>query len=192
MNGAVNSRGNLLDRIPGVFSDGGFSQAMEYLISRGHRRIAVVNPGADIPTRDGKRGEKAFRSVAGKWGLEGEARYLFYRDWADLEARLCRLLDEHYTAFLDVSCDNGPRLLDFLRDRGKQVPADVSLITYDNREVSAYLEPPLTTLAYDFPEMARSAIELMRRRLKGGSGLNSVRLRTKLTVRGSTGPAPSR
>ena len=89
---AVNSRGNLLDRIPGVFSDGGFSQAMEYLISRGHRRIAVVNPGADIPTRDGKRGEKAFRSVAGKWGLEGEARYLFYRDWADLEARLCRLL----------------------------------------------------------------------------------------------------
>ena len=189
---AMNSRGNLLDRIPGVFSDGGFSQAMEYLISRGHRRIAVVNPGADIPTRDGKRGEKAFRSVAGKWGLEGEARYLFYRDWADLEARLCRLLDEHYTAFLDVSCDNGPRLLDFLRDRGKQVPADVSLITYDNREVSAYLEPPLTTLAYDFPEMARSAIELMRRRLKGGSGLNSVRLLTKLTVRGSTGPAPSR
>ena len=189
---AVNSRGNLLDRIPGVFSDGGFSQAMEYLISRGHRRIAVVNPGADIPTRDGKRGEKAFRSVAGKWGLEGEARYLFYRDWADLEARLCRLLDEHYTAFLDVSCDNGPRLLDFLRDRGKQVPADVSLITYDNREVSAYLEPPLTTLAYDFPEMARSAIELMWRRLKDGSGLNSVRLLTKLTVRGSTGPAPSR
>ena len=47
-------------------------------------------------------------------------------------------------------------------------------------------------LAYDFPEMARSAIELMRRRLKDGSGLNSVRLLTKLTVRGSTGPAPSR
>lgn len=53
-------------------------------------------------------------------------------------------------------------------------------------------EPPLTTLAYDFPEMARSVIELMRRRLKDGSGLNSVRLLTKLTVRGSTGPAPSR
>lgn len=189
---ALNSMGNLLDRIPGVFSDGGFSQAMEYLISQGHHRIAVMNPGTDIPTRDGKRGQKAFRNIVERWGIGGEACYFFYREWRELEALLSRLLGEGYTAFLDVSCENGPRLLDFFRNNGKQVPRDVSLITYDSAVVSAFLVPPLTTLAYDFSEMARSAIELMLQRIDGSSGLHSVRLLTKLTVRSSTGPAPGR
>lgn len=187
---AVNSQGNLLDRIPGVFSDGGFAQAMEHLIGQGHRRIAVVNPGMDIPTRDGKSGEKAFRSIAEKWGIGGEACYFFYHEWPGLEIQLRRLLAEGCTALLDVSCENGPRLLNFFRSNGKRVPEDVSLITYDSSNVSAFLDPPLTTLTYDFPEMARSAIELMQQRLDGSSGLHSVRLLTKLAVRGSTGPAP--
>ena len=186
----LNSLGNPLDQISGVFSDGGFSLAMEYLISLGHRRIAVGNPGTEHRTRDGKRGVTAFRSIVEKWEIE--ACHFHYHGWEELDARLCQLLNENYTAFLDVSNENGPRLLKFLRDKKKEVPKDFSLITYDNVAVSPYLDPPLTTLAYDFQGMARSAIKLMRLRLKNSTTVNSIRFQTKLILRSSTGPVPSR
>ena len=186
----LNSLGNPLDQISGVFSDGGFSLAMEYLISLGHRRIAVGNPGTEHRTRDGKRGVTAFRSIVEKWEIE--ACHFHYHGWEELDARLCQLFNENYTAFLDVSNENGPRLLKFLRDKKKEVPKDFSLITYDNVAVSPYLDPPLTTLAYDFQGMARSAIKLMRLRLKNSTTVNSIRFQTKLILRSSTGPVPSR
>lgn len=113
---AVNSRGNLLDRIPGVFSDGGFSQAMEYLISRGHRRIAVVNPGADIPNPGWEERRKGVPERRRKVGARRRGALSLLPGVAG--SRSVALPAARRTLYRIPRCivrQTGRRLLDFLR-----------------------------------------------------------------------------
>ena len=73
-----------------------------------------------------------------------------------------------------------------LRRRGRRVPADVSVVGFDDVAFAAYLDPPLTTIAQRTDEMGRWAVA----QLTGGDGRSpAVRLPVDLRVRASTGPA---
>lgn len=48
-----------------------------------------------------------------------------------------------------------------LADRGLRVPEDVSIVSFDNDELAAYLRPGLTTVALPHEEMGARAIELL-------------------------------
>jgi hypothetical protein len=75
-----------------------------------------------------------------------------------------------------------------LRQRGRRVPADASVIGFDDIAVAAYVDPPLTTIAQRTDEMGRWAVG----RLTGAvNGADTVRLPVELRVRESTGPAPA-
>jgi DNA-binding LacI/PurR family transcriptional regulator len=69
------------------------------------------------------------------------------------------------------------------------VPADASVVGFDDVALAAYVDPPLTTISQRTEEMGRWAVE----RLIGedGIGPSSVRLPVDLQVRGSSGPAPA-
>ena len=46
-------------------------------------------------------------------------------------------------------------------DAGKRVPEDCSVIAIDGLELSAYIEPPLTTLCQPMAEMGRRSAEIL-------------------------------
>ena len=48
-----------------------------------------------------------------------------------------------------------------LAERGLRVPDDVSVVSFDNDEIAAYLRPGLTTIALPHEEMGRRAVELL-------------------------------
>jgi LacI family transcriptional regulator len=48
-----------------------------------------------------------------------------------------------------------------LRQAGLRIPQDVSVVSFDDAEFAQYLDPPLTTLALPFQEMATLAIQLV-------------------------------
>jgi LacI family transcriptional regulator len=87
-----------------------------------------------------------------------------------------------------------------LRARGRRVPADVSVIGFDNLDLSAYVDPPLTTIVQQKQAMARWAVERLVRIIKAGprspdeaaahGSDKVVRLPVALLERESTGPAP--
>ena len=48
-----------------------------------------------------------------------------------------------------------------LMDAGRAIPEDCSVIAIDGLELSAYIEPPLTTLCQPMTQMGQRSVELL-------------------------------
>ncbi len=82
-----------------------------------------------------------------------------------------------------------------IHEGGLDIPDDISVIGFDDIELSAYTLPALTTLHVPRRELASTAFRALFRgrettRAKG-DWRREVVIKTKLVVRGSTGPAPA-
>jgi LacI family transcriptional regulator len=76
-------------------------------------------------------------------------------------------------------------------ERGLRVPGDVSVVGFDDSELSRVTVPQLTTVRQPLAEMARMGVELLLR-LIDGRDIHTlhVELATELVTRASTGPPP--
>jgi DNA-binding LacI/PurR family transcriptional regulator len=79
--------------------------------------------------------------------------------------------------------------LRLLHERGRAVPADVSIVGFDDIPEAAYFTPPLTTVRQDFNEMGNRCLHLLLEQIAGG-GRSDVReiVPTTLVERASTAP----
>jgi DNA-binding LacI/PurR family transcriptional regulator len=69
-----------------------------------------------------------------------------------------------------VFCANDQMALGLLRalaEHGRAVPADVSVVGFDDIPESAFFLPPLTTVRQDFGELGRHALQLLVDRICG-------------------------
>jgi LacI family transcriptional regulator len=48
-----------------------------------------------------------------------------------------------------------------LHEHGLRVPEDISVMSFDNAEIAAFTEPPLTTVAFDFQQQDTMAIRYL-------------------------------
>lgn len=72
---------------------------------------------------------------------------------------------------------------------GLSVPRDLSVLGFDDLDVSAHLDPPLTTMAQPFLKIGRTAAELLLRRIKGEQGnFQQIALEATFVVRESCQP----
>ena len=80
-----------------------------------------------------------------------------------------------------------------MHESGRTVPAQVSVVGFDDRPDSSSYYPPLTTVHQDFAQVGRQSVEHLLAQLRGrdvGSGTTLVP--TSLVVRASTAPPPAR
>jgi DNA-binding LacI/PurR family transcriptional regulator len=74
---------------------------------------------------------------------------------------------------------------------GLQVPAQLSLVGFDDIPLSRWMSPPLTSVRQPLAEMAGTAVRLVLSHWEEGSNEDrSVELATTLVVRESTAPPP--
>ena len=72
-----------------------------------------------------------------------------------------------------------------LRAAGRWVPDDVAVIGFDDIDIAADTDPPLTTIRQPAAEMARTMVDLLLRRVENEDVPDSVLLETELVVRAS-------
>ena len=72
-----------------------------------------------------------------------------------------------------------------LRDAGRRIPEDCSVIAIDGLELSAYIEPPLTTLCQPTEEMGRRSAQILLGMLRGHGAHCCEVLPTQLREGGS-------
>lgn len=169
----------------------GAKEATEHLLALGHTRIAVAaGPASSVPTVDRVAG---YRSALAQAGVPYDPGMVRYGDYsvASGAAALPALLDlrPRPTAVLALSDRVGVGVLAAARERGLNVPRDLSVVGFDDTQVAELSVPALTAVHQPLHEMGVEAMQLMSRAIDLGHvpGL-PVELRTHLVVRESTAP----
>ena len=87
-----------------------------------------------------------------------------------------RLLREHpgLTAVFTSSLAQAIGLLHAARGLGRAVPADLSVIAYDELPVAEYLAPPVTTVAMPLGELGAAAVDIAGRAARRPRGRSQV------------------
>lgn len=184
-----------------VDTDGrkGVRDATEYLISMGHRRIAIAGWPEDSLTGefrmqgyfDALQAHKI--PMRSEFIFRGEHSEQTGRDavaqWMTLPPR------ERPTAVVAISDLIAIGVMNEAESRGMIIGRDLSVIGFDDAPMSQYLRPALTTLRQPIPEIAARLITLleeMLRRKRGGRAApkhRHVLLPPTLIERDSCGPA---
>ncbi len=166
--------------------------AMEHLILRGHRRIALV--GGNTSTSTGREREKSYRDTMSLHGIPIDDALIITgqgitQDGASAIGRWAELNDRA-TAFLCFNDAVALGALNAARQRAIDVPGELSIIGTDDVEISNLVFPGLTTVHANHMEIGRRAAEVMARRINDPEHERiSVILQPELMLRGTTGPA---
>lgn len=142
----------------------GMTEAVGYLCSLGHRRIAYVGPADRQSNVYNEHRFDGYLKGMDKAGLLGQARHEdVYLSASDGYEGASRLFDceEKPTAVVCANDMTAVGVMKYLRDAGLRVPEDVSVIGFDNIESSAYLQPALTTFDVPKNELGRLAVKAL-------------------------------
>ena len=136
-------------------------QAVDYLISQGHRDIACLTVPMHTPT--GKARLAGYRSALEKHGIGWEPARVKYGDSTMTRGyELCRELLEEKTPFSALfSCNDDMALgaSKALHQAGLRIPQDVSLFGFDDAPSAKWLEPGLSTVYLPIDNMITTAID---------------------------------
>ena len=172
----------------------GARAAIAHLIELGHRRIGFItgtmNVGSTLERLAGYREAMAAAGipVADQDVVQGD--FLEPRGYEAGRELLSRR--EPPTAIFASSDAAAFGVLRAARDLGLSVPADVSVIGFDDIPEASYMSPALTTVRQPLREMGRTAVRhLMSILAEPGQSPARIVLPTELIVRQSTAsPAP--
>jgi len=172
---------------------GGGCQAMEHLLSLGHRKLAVI-VGAEDQTATKERMEGALdaldqagvpRSILRKYvgNFQRESGYQAMAEIlksGDIPTGVFCFNDEMAAGALQA-------LYSF---SSLQVPRDISIVGFDDTSWATATQPPLTTIAVAKSLMGRIAVQRIMARIKHADQSTVTILPTDIVVRNSTAPAP--
>ena len=170
--------------------------ALEHLTKLGHRRIAFIKGqefSSDTEVRwdavlgSAKRlGLEVHKSLTGQLEGESSSPQLGY----EVTRRLLAA-NEPFTAlfaFNDISAIGAIRAL---REAGRCVPEDVSVVGFDDIQSAAFQNPALTTVRQPLREMGVIAAETLLRRIGAPAKTpypKGITIEPEFIVRATTGP----
>jgi len=168
--------------------------AVSHLVALGHRRIGIISgPERFLPVQRKLAGFRA--TMTRLLGLtEAELAPLVSLSLFGVEggaAAAGRLLDRGVTG---IVCGSDLMALGAIREarsRGLRVPADVSVVGYDDSPLVAFTDPPLTTVRQPVSAMAVAGVRALIDEINGHPAPHSEYVFSpELVVRGSTAIAP--
>ncbi|MBL9046554.1 MAG: substrate-binding domain-containing protein [Tabrizicola sp.] len=150
-------------------SDWAAHAATQRLLEGGHRRIALVNPAAELAyNRDRING---YSRALAEAGLTFDPTLVICGDLTTRHGReaasALRSLPDPATGFVCVNESTALGVLSGLHALGVDVGQKASVIAYDDINASAYFWPPLTTFLYPLETLSRVLAKFMLRLLAG-------------------------
>ena len=162
--------------------------AVRHLRDLGHERIGLaLGPDRFVPAR--RKAEGFAEALGGDAGRAPVRHTLFTVEGGHAAAG--DLLDEGCTGIVCGSDLMALGAVRAARQRGLEVPRDVSVVGYDDSELNAFTDPPLTTVRQPVRAMANAAVHTLLEEA-GGNPVPHTEFvfQPELVVRGSTGQAP--
>lgn len=171
-------------------------EATNYLITQGHERIAMIfGQETSLLTKDRELGYRASMKQAGLaiedgWVVEGQLTITGAR-------QATRTLLNHPVRPTAIFCANDEMAIGCLHEikaLGLNVPADVSVVGFDDIRYAEVTDPPLTTISQPAEEIGeRTMYRLCREIEEASNGDERPEIVPhKLIVRGSVAPPAKR
>ncbi|MBZ9938143.1 LacI family transcriptional regulator [Mesorhizobium sp. BR1-1-16] len=165
-------------------------RAVSHLLDLGHERIAIaVGAMHDSSARQRLEGyEAALRDR----GIAVDPAYVAQGDWRSDSgyeaARRLMQLETPPTAIFVSSYGMTIGVLSWMKDHGRHIPADLSLVSFDDVALFRLYEPGITSIAQPITGLAESIASLIEARL-GKDKIRTPRaitLKCDIILRGST------
>jgi DNA-binding LacI/PurR family transcriptional regulator len=165
-------------------------KATEYLIFCGYKKIALLN--CSLEFRFAQQRENGYSEALDKAGLEKNADWIAHVSSIDYNlaysyAMNILNLPNRPDAFFTVSDVYAVAALHATKKLGLRVPEDISIIGFDNIEVSSMVDPAITTIEQPGVQIGYQGCELLIEKIRNPSVLRKqIVLDTELIVRKST------
>jgi LacI family transcriptional regulator len=161
----------------------------QHLIELGHENIAILSGPRNIFTSTER--VTGFRQAVTEAGLEHNFDNVYwgsFRQNPGDSARQALQSSPQYTAFIAVNNFIAYSALQVFAQEGLQVPADISLVTFDDFPASINPKPFLTEAVQPAYEMGFQATQLLLARLQneGPEDRQEIVLPTEILIREST------
>lgn len=181
--------------IVSVDDKSGISEGLKHLYKNGHRKIAFVRGLNDSLSSQNR--VDAYVNFMESMGLPVRKEYIYRGnyDWNSgySAARYLLDLDDPPTAIFTANDLMAIGCIRAAQMSGLTVPDDLSVIGFDNLDITDYCYPRLTTIDQPKYDMGVASVELLLRRMNhqnSGDAADKLTLPTTLIVRDSAGPIP--
>jgi LacI family repressor for deo operon, udp, cdd, tsx, nupC, and nupG len=181
---------------PVIASDNaeGARLAIRHLHGLGHRKIAhVTGPEGNVLTAARREGMLAERT---RLGLPARPEWIIRGDFSlesghEAAQRILAMANRPTAVFCSADMV-AFGLIAGLQGGGLAVPGDISVVGFDDIEMSGFYVPALTTIRQDRTRLGRRAAEVLLARLAGPVSEGAVEplVPVNLVVRASTAPPP--
>ncbi len=155
----------------------GSQSVVRYLTQAGHKTIAYITRKVDRTSLEDRLTGFVRGMITNRLPITEKSTTLLnngtYEDaLGEVAPALDHLLSgpDRPTAIFFSHDDLALRALDILRTKNIRVPADISIVGYDNIDASAYGPVPLTTVAQDFFEIGKTAGQILLEKLEKKAG----------------------
>jgi LacI family transcriptional regulator len=164
--------------------------ATKHLIGLGHKRIMyhvneAVKPHYSIWER-----LRGYQNALAEHGLESRE---LIKPTEDAIHSVVHGDDDRPTAIVAYSNYEATLLVHAMWQYGFSIPADISIVGFNDLFATEYMTPPLTTVGYDAARIGEKGAEIVVNEIESPPEERSllvVEIKPKLVVRGSTAPPP--
>jgi len=173
----------------------GIGEAVQHIVSLGHQRIGFISGPLKLKSARSRR--SAFLKCIGACGISERQRSVVEGnhkiDGGEVAMMQLLSLPKPPTAVLTSNDLTAIGALGAITRVGLRVPDDISVVGFDDIELSQFTQPPLTTIRLSRDELGRKAFDALYETV---SGLrrpgHEIKVSTGLVLRESTAPVEVR
>ena len=168
----------------------GSKDAVNYLISLGHKKIAHI--AGDTITQSAALRLEGYKEALVENKIKENPEYIIKTDYSRGEARQAAekllLLKDPPTAIFIASDSMALEVIAVIMEKGRKVPEDISIVGFDDNPSSLYGAVAITTVRQPLIKMAEEGVKELNSLINGKKELTTVKLPAELVIRDSCGP----
>ena len=156
----LNGPANPMENIPNIRSDNpaGIRSALEYLHSRGCRKIFYISTPYVNDVPDAAERLAAFRQFCLKTGQDYDTLHLEVIS-SEIERKFPLILKAKPDACFCASETFAPKVGQLLKTAGKRIPEDISLMGLEDNYANEIFTPPISSIRQNFERIAEMAAD---------------------------------
>jgi DNA-binding LacI/PurR family transcriptional regulator len=178
---------NIVKNVHSVVTDHfqGIAMAVEYLISSGHRKIAFISGSPD--NWGTMERIKGYKETLAKHNIEFDVNLHEATENAGIIEATVKLMKKKPTAIILSAEGRAQHLSHAMYLLDKKIPEDISVVTFEDSNVSQYLTPPHTTISQNIANLAKTVVDLAIEITTGreNQSVRNIVLQNELIIRES-------